>query len=287
MENKKENNYKVAFFTLVGMIVGATIVSCIFLFNNKDNTKIESSSNSNIKQEERISNDNIIDNNSNDNNDNVIDNNSNEVSNDDIVEQTNESEYASKESNTSNTTSTSNKSNTNVTSNKTTSNTTNKKVTTTSLSSKDNKVINYLKEKEQKISSGLTKDNAKALFIEVVDFLFYDGEIKGYTFSELTDKGKMEVTELCSKIEIAIEKKYPGAIDETKSKYSEKKEKVIDKYNETINKFCTGREDTCAEFRKGYENMKYSFKNTFNIIKDLGSKGKEKLENWYSNFKNS
>ena len=266
MESKKDNNYKVAFFTLVGMIVGAAIVSCIFIFNGKNNTKVESSSN---KVESKEVGKEVIkeDNNSNDNKE--------------VVEEIKDIEYSSNENITSNKKDDSNKTS-NVVSNKNTSN----KTTANTYSEKDSKVINYLKEKEEKINSSLTKENAKSVFIEVVDFLFYNGEIKGYTFDELTEKGKVEVSELCSKIEIAIEKKYPGAIDETKSKYSEKKEKIIEKYNESINKFCTGREDTCSEFRKGYENMKSSFKKTFSVIKDIGSKGKEKFDNWYTNFKN-
>lgn len=182
-------------------------------------------------------------------------------------------------------------SNTNIdnTSNNT-SNTTSNKINTlsdTEISNTDDKVISYLTEKQKEVSGKISKESAKNMFITIVDFLFYDGKINGCTFNELSDKGKVEVSKLCTDIEISIEDKFPGAIDEIKSKYSNKKEQVMEIYNTTIDNYCNSNKDICDEFKKDFENMKSSFSKTFGVIKDIGEKGKEKLSQWYSNFKNN
>ena len=59
---------------------------------------------------------------------------------------------------------------------------------------KDNIVIdelnNTLKNIEESTQDENLKDKAYSTFISIVDFLFYDGTIKGVTFDELTEKGK-------------------------------------------------------------------------------------------------
>ncbi len=246
----KEFNYKIAFYTLVGFIIGGLVVFSAIYIHDKNIKKSESS--------------------------NIISNNKK------VYEKKEEKKY---EENKKNDIKKAENSNvvSNITSNsKNVSETINKELT-----GEDNKVISYLKDKLENVSSNMTKENAKNLFIEVVDFLFYDGEIKGNTFSSLTAKGKMEATKLCTSIEIAIEKKFPGAIDETKDKYIEKKNKIIDKYNELINNYCSSKSDICDSFKSSYEQMKESFSNTFKYIKDIGEKTKDKLNNWYSNIKNN
>ena len=90
----------------------------------------------------------------------------------------------------------------------------NSEVKTIEYSTKDNDVITSLNNtlntvKESKVTEDFTK-SAKKTFIDIVDFLFYGGTIKGVTFEELTDNGKSKVLELASKIDEAIEKKVPN-----------------------------------------------------------------------------
>ena len=152
---------------------------------------------------------------------------------------------------------------------------------------KDSEVIKYLENKYEDISSAATKENAKGMFIEIVDFLFYDGEIKGQTLSSLTGKAKLEAISLCTKIEMKIEEKHPGLIDETENKYKEKKEYFVSKYNEAINKYCENNSESCESFKESYEDIKKAFNKTFDKAKEYGSKGIEKVSNWYSNYKNN
>ena len=235
-----EKNYKVPFYTLLGIVIGGVIVGSIFLiYNSTKKTDGNKPSNSNIETvKEEPS--------------NVVESNitSNVESN--IVSNTNnEDEFTSE----------------------------------------DRVVIEYLEEQYNEINGNkTTKEKAKEVFTTTVDFLFYDGEIKGKTLKELTSKGKTEATKLITKIEVALENKYPGLIDETKDKYKEKKELIIEKYNETINNFCNNRKDKCEEAKQDYENLKKEYKETFKFLLEKGSEGidkaKEKFSNWYSNYKN-
>lgn len=230
----EDKNYKVAFFSLLGFIIGGLVVG-IIVYGISNNNKIKSKETSN---EIKSTSENIKSNEKEDNNiaSNIV--KENETINKDLTD-------------------------------------------------KDNKVINYLKEKYDVVSTNVTKENAKALFIEIVDFLFYDGEIKGYTLSELTNKGKLEVINLCTKIEMKIEEKHPGAIDETESKYKEKKENIVSKYNEYIDKYCTENSELCDNLKSTFEDIKSTFGKTFSKVKDYGLKGKDKLNKWYSNYKNN
>lgn len=235
----EEKNYKVAFFSLLGFVIGGLVVGILVynITNNNSNTKESEKSNKNTSEKIKI----------NEKKEYKEKDKSTVASN--IVKQ---QESINKE-----------------------------------LSKEDNVVINYLQEKYEDLSSKVTKENAKALFIEIVDFLFYDGEIKGYTLSDLTNRGKLEVISLCTKIEMKIEEKHPGAIDETESKYKDKKEKLISKYNEHIDKYCNNNSEVCESFKTTFEDIKKTFGKTFDKVKEYGSKGKEKLNNWYSNFKNN
>ena len=61
-------------------------------------------------------------------------------------------------------------------------------ITKPSLSNKDNTIINEMNNTLSSIdaesSSSNFSDKAKATFISIVDFLFYDGTLKGVTFNE-------------------------------------------------------------------------------------------------------
>ncbi len=81
-------------------------------------------------------------------------------------------------------------------------------------STKDNLVIDELNTtidtiNKEKRGTGFT-ESAKSTFITLVDFIFYDGTIKGVTFDELTESGKQKVLELASKIDNSLEEKSPG-----------------------------------------------------------------------------
>lgn len=174
-----------------------------------------------------------------------------------------------------------------------------KKEESTSLSSKDNLVISELNSSLTSINKNANdKDfskKAKATFISIVDFLFYDGTIKGVTFNELTEKGKTEVLKLANKIDTALEEKSPGykeTISATTSKAYKKASQIIKDSANDINNFAKeslGDENYNSIIEAKDELLLYS-KNALNFITGNGSKilndTKNKLNDWYQDFKN-
>lgn len=168
-----------------------------------------------------------------------------------------------------------------------------------SLSIKDNTVINEMNDTLNSInkesSSSNFSDKAKATFISIVDFLFYDGTIKGVTFNELTDEGKHKVFELANKIDVKLEEKAPGYkdnISNTASSAYNKASEIIKNGASNLNSFAKeklGDENYNSIIDAKDELVKYS-KNALNLVGNTGSKifsnTKDKLNEWYQNFKN-
>lgn len=164
---------------------------------------------------------------------------------------------------------------------------------------KDNIVIdelnNTLKNIEESTQDENFKDKASSTFISIVDFLFYDGTIKGISFDELTEKGKEKVLEISSKIDVKLEEKCPGykeKISNSTSKAYQKASEIIKKGAKNINDFAKsalGDENYQAIIDAKDELVKYS-KESLNYVTGAGNKvfnnTKEKLNEWYQNFKN-
>ncbi len=166
-------------------------------------------------------------------------------------------------------------------------------------SSEDKTVINEMENTLNTIDN-LDNDKdisskAKATFVSIVDFLFYDGEIEGVTFDMLTTNGKEKVLELAQKIDAKFEEKVPGY----KESISSGTKKAYTKASELIKKGANNLNDFAKE-KLGEENynsiidakdelVKYT-KNAFSLIKSSSSKlftsTKDKLNDWYQNFKN-
>lgn len=173
-------------------------------------------------------------------------------------------------------------------------------ITKPSLSNKDNTIINEMDNTLNSIdaesSSSNFSDKAKATFITIVDFLFYDGTIKGITFNELTDDGKQKVLELANKIDVKLEEKAPGYKDKISSSTSSaynKASEVIKNGASSLNNFAKeklGDENYNSIIDAKDELVKYS-KNALNLVGSAGSKlfssTKDKLNDWYQNFKNN
>ena len=168
------------------------------------------------------------------------------------------------------------------------------------LSSNDKIVIQTLNSSLSEINNSSSNDksfsdSAKATFINIVDFIFYDGKINGVTFDELTDKGKQEVLKIAQKIDEAIEEKIPGY----KETISEKASNAFNKASELIKKGANnfssflkeklGEEDYNAII-KSKDELVYYTKNAVSFIGDVGSSlfnsAKDKLNSWYQDFKN-
>lgn len=173
-------------------------------------------------------------------------------------------------------------------------------ITKPSLSNKDNTVINEMNNTLDSIdtesNSSNFSDKAKATFITIVDFLFYDGTIKGITFNELTNDGKQKVLEIANKIDAKLEEIEPGYKDKISSATSNaynKASEIIKSGASSLNNFAKeklGDENYNSIIDAKDELVKYS-KNALNLVGSAGSKlfssTKDKLNDWYQNFKNN
>lgn len=173
-------------------------------------------------------------------------------------------------------------------------------ITKPNLSNKDNTIINEMDNTLNSIdaesSSSNFSDKAKATFITIVDFLFYDGTIKGITFNELTDDGKQKVLEIANKIDLKLEEVSPGykdKISSTTSNAYNKASEIIKNGASSLNNFAKeklGDENYNSIIDAKDELVKYS-KNALNLVGSAGSKlfssTKDKLNDWYQNFKNN
>ncbi len=152
----------------------------------------------------------------------------------------------------------------------------------------DAEVIAYFNETESDMENPSLKEEVKARFITVVDFLFYDGTIKGYTLNDLSSKAKLQILKIALAIDSKIENYIPGykeTITSTTGKiYTGLKSKIIESYLKITTKICNYDADTCDQAKKDFQDMKKSFSITWNLIKDLVSSGAENLKEWYEIF---
>lgn len=157
---------------------------------------------------------------------------------------------------------------------------------TNNITTPSEETISYLEELNQEIDQNQTiTEKIKANFIQVVDFLFYNGTIKGKTFDSLSDEAKLKALKLFYTIDTKIEEKYPnykGEIKDTSTKiYSKAKEKTITTYLEITTNVCKNNEEGCKTAKEDLKEMKKSFSLTWNTIKNISGVGLSKLKSWY------
>lgn len=155
-------------------------------------------------------------------------------------------------------------------------------------------VVLYFSNLESEIkntnSSNITS-SIKSGFVTVVDFLFYDGTIKGKSFSALSDAAKLKVLKIAFSIDSKLEEKFPNYkedIQDTGSRvYSNVKSKVLETYLNISTKVCQNNQDLCDSAKEGLGNMKKSFSLTWDMIKEFSGVGVSKLKSWYEIWRES
>lgn len=149
----------------------------------------------------------------------------------------------------------------------------------------DNEVIAYMNETESYFENTSLQEEIKVRFITIVDFLFYNGKIKGYTLNDLSSKAKLQVLKIALSIDNKIENYLPGykeTITSTTGKiYTGIKNKIIEAYLSTTTKICNYDKTLCNDAKKDFQDMKKAFSITWNVIKDLISNGTDHLKEWY------
>lgn len=165
----------------------------------------------------------------------------------------------------------------------------------------DMKAINKFEEYDNKINDLLSKQNIddikdklKGTFITIVDFIFYDSEINGVTFNELTDNGKKKILDFSNTIDKKIENRYPNYKDNISNKTSDAFNKASEIIKEGIINFKDFSKDKLGE--KNYnsiieakDELKEFSNKAFTIIgntsSNLFNKSKDYLKNWYEKIK--
>ena len=125
----------------------------------------------------------------------------------------------------------------------------------------------------------------KDSFVGIVDFIFYDKEIKGYTFKELTNSAKLKVISIALAIDNKIDSYFPDYKEKIKDKYTSVKGTLALKYLEVTANFCSKNPDACNQAKIDFNNMKESFGFTWDLIKEMAKNGTSKIKDLYENWR--
>ena len=153
-------------------------------------------------------------------------------------------------------------------------------------SGSEEEVVASLEELKSEVdnSSHITS-SIKHGFIELVDFLLYDGTIRGKTFSSLSNSAKLKVLKIAFVIDSKIEEKFPDYKESIKNTssfaYDTFREKVVVSYFDLAAKVCQENEESCATAKEGISELKKSSSLTWKFIKNLTSSSIGKLKSWY------
>lgn len=268
MENKKINKNTII-IALSSIITVLLIVVIVLLLNKNDVFSLNNKKSSNTNLENSSIKKDINDRNKNNIDDNIIENN-NQNNNNDNKENNNE---INKETSNNDTT-------------------TNNNVITTSEEKNEKNLLSYFETQVNSINENSNQEDVslrekiKNGFVDVVDFIFYGKEIKGYTFKELTQTAKIKVISLALKLDNKIEKYFPNYKENIKDKYNDIKGKLSVKYIEVTDNLCKSvGEDTCNQFKKDFSTMKKDFGLAWSLIKELASDGASSIKKIYENWR--
>lgn len=124
------------------------------------------------------------------------------------------------------------------------------------------------------------KEKGKEYFITGVDFIFYDKEINGVTFDDLTEEGKKVTLENLETIDGWIMEIAPDYKDKISEKYQVVKDFVSTTYYDALESI---KESLGEENYSAIQEKKNEIKDSITSTKD---KALEKVSEWYQNFKN-
>lgn len=181
---------------------------------------------------------------------------------------------------------------------------------------KEQKTMDKVNEYYEKMNDYLNSEDFKEkedsvlqYFFLVTDFLFYGEPINGVTMKEISVESQLKLIALYEKMDAMIEERYPNYQEKVKTKFGETtdvlKEKTVDakdyliqktkekigeeKYNEYVEKI----EQTTNSWKQSYEafkeahgeEIKQGTNNVIEKVKEEGTKLKDKISDWYQNFK--
>lgn len=145
----------------------------------------------------------------------------------------------------------------------------------------DDEVVTYV----NTLKDDSTTSSLKTNFVTLVDFIFYDGTIKGHTFKELTNEAKLKVLEAMLYLDSKVEKYFPNYKEEISSKtgraYTTVKDKVVSSYLNITSAICSKDSSICDSAKEDFQNLKKNFGLTWSVIKEVAGDSKESIKNWY------
>lgn len=168
--------------------------------------------------------------------------------------------------------------------------TTTTKITSTTTTTKkndnksaDDEVLAYFNN-QVNTADGKSKGTLKSAFIKVVDFIFYDKDINGYYFKDLTASAKLKVIRLTLKLDSIIDKHFPGYKEELSSSYVKAKDSLITLYLNLTSEFCKNNDATCESAKNDFALLKESLNLSWDVISSLAKSGTTKIKEWYEIF---
>lgn len=164
-----------------------------------------------------------------------------------------------------------------TTSKATTKQTTTVKVTEKAYKNADDSVLKTTSEMLKDKNRNVIKEN----FIKIVDFIFYDRDINGYYFKDLTNSAKLKVIYYATMLDNLIDKEFPSYKENLSEKYNNTKAKLVKLYLEKSSEYCKNNENVCKQAKSDFAVLKKSLNITFDFIKGLCQDGTQKLKEWY------
>ena len=145
----------------------------------------------------------------------------------------------------------------------------------------DNEIVTYV----NKMNDDTTTSSLKTNFVTLVDFIFYGGTIKGYTFKELSNEAKLKVLKTMFYLDSKVDKYFPNYKEEISNKtgkvYTKVKEKAASSYLSITSAICNSNSSICDSAKEDFQNLKKNFGLSWSVIKEVAHDSKESIKNWY------
>ena len=149
----------------------------------------------------------------------------------------------------------------------------------------DTEVLSYFQSLKNDIDTKGIKEKVKTGFIDIVDFLFYKGTIKGYSLKDITESTKLKLFDIALYFDKKIDTYFPNYkenISNTTGKvYTNAKSEIVESYMEVINAICKNDAKLCETAKQDFAKVKNTFGLTWALIKDIAGDGVSYLKNWY------
>lgn len=159
---------------------------------------------------------------------------------------------------------------------------------------KDEIVLKYYQDEETKIKRLLNsndkdmKQKVSEKVVTLVDFLFYDGEIKGITRTDISDETKNKLMNIIEKVDTKIEKRFPDYKEKISDKTSDALNFIKEKGTNGIHKlgdYLNQKVDNYDEFKDVANSIISNTKDDFNEVKDLAKSGFSKVKDYYEKWR--